>query len=255
MKILEFKIKGKFAHYRKIYTNSSSLTYGIPPKTTLVGMIAAILGLERDSYYETFDEDNVTIAIKKLNSTRKIIQTVNYFKATTMNEIISPKQHTQIPFEILVGENGENIEYALYLSLKDNSLFNEVIRRIKQKDFYYLPYLGAAPFNCDIEYIGIYEGEFKHFEDFIQVRTVVNLNQIKEFKLDNFEGKLSRERMPSQFSNERILKDAKTYIYEDEGKPIELILYGEAIQLQTGEIITLMWGARWNFIHIQTGYW
>lgn len=240
MKILEFKIKAKFAHFRKIYTNSSSLTYGIPPKTTITGMIAAILGLERDSYYDIFDGDNLIIAIKKLNSTRKIIQTVNYLRATSDREIISPKQHTQIPFEILVSENGENIEYAIYLSLKDNNLFDEISRRVRQKDFYYLPYLGAAPFNCDLEYVGIYDGEFERFEDFIQVKTVVNLNQIREFKLDNFEGKLSRERMPSQFSNERILKDIATYIYEDEGNSIYLKLNGEVIRLETGEIITLM---------------
>ena len=49
MKIIVFDIKGKFAHFRKFYTNSSSLTYGIPPRTAICGILAAILGLERDS--------------------------------------------------------------------------------------------------------------------------------------------------------------------------------------------------------------
>ncbi|TJX60862.1 type I-B CRISPR-associated protein Cas5 [Soehngenia saccharolytica] len=240
MRILKFKIKGKFAHFRKIYTNSSSLTYGIPPRTTLVGMIAAILGMERDSYYDTFDEKNFIIGLKKQNSTKKIMQTLNYFKATTINEVIFPKQHTQIPFEILVSESGESIEYEVYLSLSDSNLFEEVSNRIMKKDFYYLPYLGVAPFNCDLEYLGIYEGELANVDEFVQVETVVDLGQIKEFKLDDFEGKLSRERMPSQLTNERVLKEIKTYIYEDEGKPLYVKLEGEAIKLQTGEIITIM---------------
>jgi CRISPR-associated protein Cas5h len=240
MRILKFKIKGKFAHFRKIYTNSSSLTYGIPPRTTLAGMIAAILGMERDSYYNTFDEDNLIVGLKKLNNTKKIIQTLNYFKATNSSEIRFPKQHTQIPFEILVSENGENIEYEVYLSLKDSNLFEEVIKRIIDRNFYYPPYLGVAPFNCDIEFIGVHQGEFIQIDEFIQIHTVVNLEQIKEFKLDNFEGKLSRERMPSQFNDDRVLKEIKSYIYEDEGKPIDVKINGDLIKLETGEIITIM---------------
>ena len=46
--------------------------------------------------------------------------------------------------------------------------------------------------------------------------------------------------MPSQLTNERVLKEIKTYIYEDEGKPLYVKLEGEAIKLQTGEIITIM---------------
>ena len=42
-----FDIEGKFAHFRKIYTNSSSLSYLVPPRTTVQGIIAAMLGYER----------------------------------------------------------------------------------------------------------------------------------------------------------------------------------------------------------------
>ena len=51
MDLLVFDISGKFAHFRKYYTNSSSLTYLVPPRTSIYGLIAGILGLERDSYY------------------------------------------------------------------------------------------------------------------------------------------------------------------------------------------------------------
>ncbi len=65
MKITVFDLYGKFAHFRKFYTNSSSLTYLIPPRTTIEGIIAALLGYERDSYYDVLSVDKLNIAVKK----------------------------------------------------------------------------------------------------------------------------------------------------------------------------------------------
>ncbi len=38
-------MKGKRAHFRRFYTNSSALTYPVPPPTTLQGLLGAALGL------------------------------------------------------------------------------------------------------------------------------------------------------------------------------------------------------------------
>lgn len=96
MKILIFDLVEKFAHFRKYYTNSSSLTYSIPPRTTISGIIAADMGYERDSYYEIFNSENAYIAVKKLGRNKKIIQTVNYILAKGSRDIINPKKHTRI---------------------------------------------------------------------------------------------------------------------------------------------------------------
>jgi len=54
MKLLIFDWKGRMGHFRKLDTNSSSLTYSFPSRTTIAGMIAGVLGYEKDSYYELF---------------------------------------------------------------------------------------------------------------------------------------------------------------------------------------------------------
>ena len=64
MEILAFNIRGKFAHFRKFYSNSSALSYFIPPRTTIIGLIAGMLGLERDSYYEDFSLDNCDTGVR-----------------------------------------------------------------------------------------------------------------------------------------------------------------------------------------------
>ena len=63
MEVLIFDLSGKMAHFRKYYTNSSSLTYYFPPRTVIIGLIAGLIGKERDSYYEIFSKDKAYVGI------------------------------------------------------------------------------------------------------------------------------------------------------------------------------------------------
>lgn len=238
MKVVVFDLYGKFAHFKKFYTNSSSLTYGIPPRTTIAGMVAAILGLERDSYYEVFNSANLFIGVRKLNATRKLLQTLNYMKATSMTELIAPKDHTQVPFEILIGE--DNVSFRIYLSHKDDSIFNEIENRIKNNEITYPPYLGSASFGCNICYIGTYDSEVLDSKGYIKINTAIRSNDIEEINFENYTGRLIKERMPVDFYNERIIKEVTTYIYDDDGNPIEVKFKEKVVRLTNGDIITFM---------------
>ena len=60
---LSFTVEGPWAHFRRIDTTTEKLTYRVMPRTTIAGLVAAILGEPRDSYYETFAQDASAIAI------------------------------------------------------------------------------------------------------------------------------------------------------------------------------------------------
>src|SRR6056297_1529391 len=60
---LSFTIAGPWAHFRRIDTTTEKLSYRVIPRTTVAGLVAAILGEPRDSYYETFAPDASAIAI------------------------------------------------------------------------------------------------------------------------------------------------------------------------------------------------
>ncbi|NLA44693.1 MAG: CRISPR-associated protein Cas5, partial [Candidatus Cloacimonetes bacterium] len=61
--VLELKLSGKFAHFRKFYTNASSLTYMLPPRTTVCGLLASMLQIPRDNYYDLMSSDKLGIAV------------------------------------------------------------------------------------------------------------------------------------------------------------------------------------------------
>jgi CRISPR-associated protein Cas5h len=60
---LSFTVEGPWAHFRRVDATTEKLTYRVIPRTTVAGLVAAILGEPRDSYYDTFARDASAIAI------------------------------------------------------------------------------------------------------------------------------------------------------------------------------------------------
>lgn len=238
MDLLILKVKGRFAHFKKFYTNSSSLSYSVPPRTTIAGLIAAILGYERDGYYDCFSKKNINIAVKKLGIIRKIMQSVNYIKATNPKGILCPKEHTQIPIEILTGDEG--VQYIIYINCTDRSIMDKLEYRIKNKKYVYSPYLGAAAFNCTLEFCSRVNAQICKEKEVIEVSTLVNSDYIVKGSIDIFSNeraKLLKERMPVEFSKDREIGKMASYIYDDNGGKLKLSIASEFVKLEDENIV------------------
>lgn len=239
MKIIVFDLFGKFAHFRKFYTNSSSLTYGVPPRTTIAGIVAAILGLERDSYYDKFCSERMQVAVRKLTATKKLLQTLNYIKATSMTELVTQKLgHTQVPFEVLAAE--DNVGFRIYLTHDDVDILNEIESRIIKNKLVFPLYLGSASFGCSISYVDTLDAVFVENKDYIKIYTVIRSDEIEEINIADYSGRLIKERMPVDFSKDRVIKEVTTYVYDDEGNFIEVKIKDRFVRLSNGEEITFM---------------
>jgi CRISPR-associated protein Cas5h len=161
-KLLIFDLKGPMAHFRKYYTNSSSLSYLFPPRTVATGLIAGILGLpsERyakemgDIYYEKFDETKCFVAISIRSKIRRIMQTVNYIRTKSISEVGGSAGGTQIPLEILLPEKGYDITYRIYFYHIDEKVYDNLKDRLEEQRFVFPPYMGITEFLASIDYIG-----------------------------------------------------------------------------------------------------
>lgn len=67
---LSFTVSGRWAHFRRIDTTTDKQTFSVIPRTTVAGLVAAILGKPRDSYYHLFAPDTSAIAIEPLEPVR-----------------------------------------------------------------------------------------------------------------------------------------------------------------------------------------
>lgn len=67
---LSVTVRADWAHFRRIDTTTDKQTYRVIPRTTVAGLLAAVLGEPRDSYYDTFAADVSAIGIVPLEPVR-----------------------------------------------------------------------------------------------------------------------------------------------------------------------------------------
>lgn len=229
--ILVCDLEGAFAHFRKYYTNSSSLSYSFPTPTSIAGLIAGIMGLERDSYYELFSSKNFYSAVEICTPVRKIIQTVNYVFATSMSDVNKVKGSTQVPLELVVSKHTDRtkyskLKYRLYFTHRDRNILSEIKDRLVNQKFIYPPYLGVTECIGKLSFVSEINPEEVSvilFGEKIKVDTTCNIDVIEkgslDIKLDSGLGYI-KEIMPTEFDNDRYLVSSKSYIYEQNGNGI-----------------------------------
>ncbi len=129
MQVLSFDISGKFAHFRKFHGNNTAFSYSIPPRTTIAGMIAALLGREKDSYYLDFANDNLKVGIRVLSDLRKSFHRLNYLKIEGTDDFRGKKGRVQTPFEIVTARdlNKDLVRYRIFIAAGENpDVFDEI---------------------------------------------------------------------------------------------------------------------------------
>lgn len=252
-KLISFRLTGKFAHFKKFYTNSSSLTYLIPPRTTIIGLLASILKMPRDSYYVDFniEEFRISVAVSDGCKIKKNMQSVNYLhykyhpflcnmffkeknddKKKKENES-TPAFHGPNKLELLMPDSLQNsISYHVYVgttSDKGLRILNEIIDSISNNNYGYGVYLGQRQFRGQIEGMRIYEENDLNFFEFAESLNSIALLENSELDLSDSEVNIITDQMPlnmEKVNNKkgehdgRQLQQIKRFVYEKEGKTI-----------------------------------
>jgi CRISPR-associated protein Cas5h len=228
-KLLIFDLKGPMAHFRKYYTNSSSLSYLFPPRTVVVGLIAGLLGFPSERYtkeknaiyYEKFDEKGCLVSISLRSKVRRIMQTVNYIRTKSLSEVDGSAGGTQIPIEILLPETiSSEIMYRIYFYHTNNEIYNKLKKRLEEQKFIFPPYMGITEFLASIDYID--EGQVsKNPQKEVELNSVCKLKEV-ELDFNGNEFQYITEKMPTGFLNDRTPRKPEEYLLEIKGKVIRV---------------------------------
>lgn len=153
-RVLVFDLWGDYGHFRKIETTTSPLTYSIPTITALNGLIGAIIGLPKDSYYESFSSENIKYGIKlqkpvkKINININLINTSDGFFLWDIKN--SPRSPT--PFEFL-----KKPHYRIYVWLRDEDVRSTLKDYLKNHKSVFTPCLGLSELLANFKFIGEFE--------------------------------------------------------------------------------------------------
>lgn len=71
---LSLTIRADWGHFRRVDRTVTKQTYRLPPRTTIAGMLAAIVGSQRDSYYETFSPNVSAVAVEPIGTIRTVTE-------------------------------------------------------------------------------------------------------------------------------------------------------------------------------------
>lgn len=230
-KCLSFTISGQWGHFRKIEGNIVKGTYKIIPRTTLSGLVAAILGLPRNSYYDLFTPENSMIAIEPKSRLRTINMAINSLstqkeKLNTVNK--GRKLKISFPdarenrqrhiYEVLV-----NPSYRVDIWLDNNEMYDKLRSCLEKGKSTYTPSLGISEHLATITYHGEFQPE--------TIETQTGSTEIDSVVPDESPNIVpqpgsphSIERSPSQMKKDgtkhRITTGSRTIAYNQGAEPL-----------------------------------
>ena len=159
---LSLTISGPWGHFRRVEGNVVKQTYRIIPRTTVAGLLAAVLGIGRDEYYELFGPDQSWIAIEPVESLRTVNMPMNTLSTadgdlTSLNargkinvKLPDPtKLRQQHNYEVLV-----NPAYRIDVALSNQERYEQLRKFLATGRSHYVPSLGLSEHLAEIEYHG-----------------------------------------------------------------------------------------------------
>jgi len=173
-KLLVFDIWGDYGHYKKIFATTSAITYPIPFKTAIYGMIGAITGLEKEQneYLKHFQEGKCKIGIQVLSEPKT--QRIHTNFSPEPGPIKSNRKPTLL--ELLKAP-----KFRLFVTHADSFLYLKLKSHLQTHTCIYTPSLGLANLLANFEYIGEFdyketkEGEF-NLNGVIPLSQLISIN-------------------------------------------------------------------------------
>lgn len=181
---VSFTVRSTWGHFKRVGRSVTKQTYRVPPRTTVAGMVAAIVGAERNSYYDIFGADNAAIAITPLSDLRTVnIPTVglgtdpkqdvttnvgNYYSEYNLTYQDTSNDRQLHGYEVLADPG-----YRIDLAVEDEEFYSDLRDHLTAGTAVYPPSLGKSEYLATIEDVQTRAPERLDTEGTVDVDSVV----------------------------------------------------------------------------------
>jgi len=161
VQLINFRLRGRFAHFLRAEASASALSYPIPPRTVILGILGAILGISKDEPQRVLEPAKVVITGKlpkthwhraKLRKDPPAPLPNVIRKTNKPDRDTKPEKATLILQEWLF----EPV-YTVWLSIPE-PYHSALELRLRERRWHFTPYFGLSEMMADIEYLGSEEG-------------------------------------------------------------------------------------------------
>lgn len=155
-------VSGDWGHFRRIDRTVTKQTYRLPPRTTVAGLLAAIVGVGRDEYYEVFDPAVSAVGIEVVGNLRTTTQP-SLGLGTNPDETFdtaggSGQKTVKASFpdstdnrQIHSYEYVVDPAYRLYVAVEDEDFHAGLKHHLEYGTSYYPPSLGLSELLAGVE--------------------------------------------------------------------------------------------------------
>jgi len=158
-RLISFVIKSDFGFFKKPEINEVYLTYTIPPKPLILGILGAILGLKglKEQYYEKKSLPEYYEKLKDLK-----IGVTPLKDNFPFNKIMN-KYNSRNSYFYTTEDGAENLPIIEQLIIKpsykifvydpksDNKIFSNLIKLLEKNQTIFIPYMGKNDFPLEID--------------------------------------------------------------------------------------------------------
>lgn len=236
---LSLAVSGDWAHFRRVDGTVVKQTYRIMPRTTVAGLLAAIVGAERDSYYDSFDRESASIAISPtsdLATTNLATNGVSTAEENLRRPRSGRKGRSQTGLKIRYPDSTENRQqqnyeyivdpsYRIDVAIDDEAVYNTLKDHLERGEYIYTPSLGLSECLAQVEYDG--EQEPTPIPPGDHERIAVDSAVPDSIDAVVPSGRIETERSPAamaQVEGGRKTTAFTSYAYSPDAAPLEVLL-------------------------------
>ena len=212
--IIEFDLWADYGHFSHPATIYSSLTYPVPPKTTIMGFLASVGGLNSVEEYAFLNKIRYSCVINRLDGKENFcFNGVKDALPSIKNNQQHIKQRKQFYRELLV-----NPRYKIFIDFSaclEESI--KIIENLKNHISLYQPYLGINFCLANFEFVAEHQPKITSTNQSVSIDSFVTLDTAFEIEFDK---NYSDIRMATTVEEGRVFGGFSDLLVELSGKTI-----------------------------------
>ncbi|EAY30148.1 type I-B CRISPR-associated protein Cas5b [Microscilla marina] len=228
--ILIFDIESEYGHFRKFNTTTSPLTYPIPPRPALVGLLGAIVGIEREAsagkfnegvtpVAELFAKPDTELAVQLINPVKKVPMAFNLLDTEKSGaSFFNIKQRTQIEFELL-----KHPCFRVFVACANDALMQPLVDNIQHNQAHFTPYLGLSQFTATFNFVAVTKAHLLASNEAQEVATAINISVHPDIEFEySRQMKYTSDTLPLELNAQRVVQSYAEVLVEANGKPVKV---------------------------------
>lgn len=156
MDVLSFRWRAKYGHFLRAEANVNALTYPAPPRTSALGLLAALCGLEKDALASEFTTAQIAVTGA---APRRFWHRIKFRKdppSPLALKISKNQKGTE------ASEHGMRIrqewlidpDFIVHVALPDQrERFAELVSRVRERRWHFTPCMGLSELLCDVVFL------------------------------------------------------------------------------------------------------